>query len=117
MAQVVECLPSKCEVLSSNPNTTKKKRRGEGWPGRVLWKELIWTRIRYKNLGNRLPKYKEPERQSCGTGIQKARKGEDHDLIVHVKMLGFHCSSKGRPTGRFRQEWSLEKISVLESSL
>jgi hypothetical protein len=27
MAQVVECLPSKFEALSSNPNTTKKKKK------------------------------------------------------------------------------------------
>jgi hypothetical protein len=26
MAQMVECLPSKSEVLNSNPNTTKKKK-------------------------------------------------------------------------------------------
>jgi hypothetical protein len=26
VTQVVECLPSKCEVLSSNPSTTKKKK-------------------------------------------------------------------------------------------
>jgi hypothetical protein len=25
VVQVVECLPSKCEVLSSNPSTTKKE--------------------------------------------------------------------------------------------
>jgi hypothetical protein len=25
VAQVVECLPTKCEVLSSNPNTKRKK--------------------------------------------------------------------------------------------
>jgi hypothetical protein len=25
MAEVVECLPSKCEALSSNPNTTERK--------------------------------------------------------------------------------------------
>jgi hypothetical protein len=27
MVQAVECLPSKCKVLSSNPNTTKKKKK------------------------------------------------------------------------------------------
>jgi hypothetical protein len=27
MAQVVECLPSKCETLSSNPSTTKKLKK------------------------------------------------------------------------------------------
>jgi hypothetical protein len=27
MAQLVECLPSKCEVQSSNPNTTKKNKK------------------------------------------------------------------------------------------
>jgi hypothetical protein len=27
VAQVVECLPSKCEVLSSNPNTGKKENK------------------------------------------------------------------------------------------
>jgi hypothetical protein len=26
MAQVVECLPSKCKAVSSNPNTAKKKK-------------------------------------------------------------------------------------------
>jgi hypothetical protein len=33
MAQVVECLPSKCEALSSNSNITKgkkKKKKEEG---------------------------------------------------------------------------------------
>jgi hypothetical protein len=29
MAQVVELLPSKCEALSLNPSTTKKKGRGK----------------------------------------------------------------------------------------
>jgi hypothetical protein len=28
MAQAVECLPSRCEVLNSNPSTTKKKDYG-----------------------------------------------------------------------------------------
>jgi hypothetical protein len=27
VAQVVECLPSKCEALNSNPSTTKKKKK------------------------------------------------------------------------------------------
>jgi hypothetical protein len=27
VAQVVELLPSKCEALSSNPNTAKKKKK------------------------------------------------------------------------------------------
>jgi hypothetical protein len=27
MAQAVECLPSKCEALSSNPSTTKKEKK------------------------------------------------------------------------------------------
>jgi hypothetical protein len=27
VAQVVQCLPGKCEALSSNPNTTKKKKK------------------------------------------------------------------------------------------
>jgi hypothetical protein len=26
MDQMVECLPSKCEILSSNPSTAKKKK-------------------------------------------------------------------------------------------
>jgi hypothetical protein len=30
MVQVVECLPSKHEALSSNPNTAKKKKKREG---------------------------------------------------------------------------------------
>jgi hypothetical protein len=29
MAQAVECLPSKCKVLSSNPSTVKKKEKEE----------------------------------------------------------------------------------------
>jgi hypothetical protein len=29
MAQVVEHLPIKCEVQSSNPNTTKKKKKSK----------------------------------------------------------------------------------------
>jgi hypothetical protein len=29
MAQVVECLPSKCKALSSNPNITKKKKKNQ----------------------------------------------------------------------------------------
>jgi hypothetical protein len=28
VAQVVVCLPSKCEILSSNPNSAKKKKVG-----------------------------------------------------------------------------------------
>jgi hypothetical protein len=32
VAQVVECLPTKCEVLSSNPNTKRKK-------------EMLWISI------------------------------------------------------------------------
>jgi hypothetical protein len=31
---VVECLPSKCEALSSNLNTTKRKRKKEKKEGR-----------------------------------------------------------------------------------
>jgi hypothetical protein len=31
MAQVAQCLPSKCEVLSSNPSTEKKKTIGKGF--------------------------------------------------------------------------------------
>jgi hypothetical protein len=34
MAQVIECLPSKCEALSSNPNIEKKKSKtnnGGAW--------------------------------------------------------------------------------------
>jgi hypothetical protein len=27
MAQVIECLPSQCETLSSNPTATKKKKK------------------------------------------------------------------------------------------
>jgi hypothetical protein len=27
VAQVVACLPNKCEALNSNPNTTKKKKK------------------------------------------------------------------------------------------
>jgi hypothetical protein len=27
VAQVIECLPSKCETLSSNPSTIKKKKK------------------------------------------------------------------------------------------
>jgi hypothetical protein len=27
MAEVVECLPCKCDALSSNPNNTKKKKK------------------------------------------------------------------------------------------
>jgi hypothetical protein len=27
MAQAVECLPSKCKALISNPNTAKKKKK------------------------------------------------------------------------------------------
>jgi hypothetical protein len=27
MAQVVECLPSKCEVLNLNPSTTEKNKK------------------------------------------------------------------------------------------
>jgi hypothetical protein len=27
MAQVVECLPTKCEALCSKPSTTKKKKK------------------------------------------------------------------------------------------
>jgi hypothetical protein len=29
MAQVAECLPNKCKVLSSTPSTTKKRRERE----------------------------------------------------------------------------------------
>jgi hypothetical protein len=29
VAQVVKCLPSKCEALSSNPTTAKKKKKSE----------------------------------------------------------------------------------------
>jgi hypothetical protein len=36
MVQVAECLPSKCEAVSSNPSTAKKKKkkgnRGQGCP-------------------------------------------------------------------------------------
>jgi hypothetical protein len=29
LAQMVDCLPSKCEVLTSNPSTAKKKKKKE----------------------------------------------------------------------------------------
>jgi hypothetical protein len=44
VAQVVECLPSMCEALSSNPTTTKKKDREIdstfGWEMGNLWSFL-----------------------------------------------------------------------------
>jgi hypothetical protein len=50
MAELVEHLPSKCEALSSNPNTTKKKKKGKTFvvglhrdsPSHVCWKEHFW---------------------------------------------------------------------------
>jgi hypothetical protein len=44
MAQAVECLPSKCEVLSSNPSTEKKKKKYEKEKKKYLhWPRLLQT--------------------------------------------------------------------------
>jgi hypothetical protein len=39
VAQVVECLPNKCEVLTSNPSTTLRKQpKKRSDIGRMVWK-------------------------------------------------------------------------------
>jgi hypothetical protein len=42
MAQAIDCLPSKCEALSSNSSTTKKKERKK--------KELIVITLKSDNI-------------------------------------------------------------------
>jgi hypothetical protein len=40
MTQVVEYLPNKCEVLSSNPSTEKKKKKESLLGRKDFWKRL-----------------------------------------------------------------------------
>jgi hypothetical protein len=45
MVHVVENLPSKCKVLSSNSTTTKKKKRKEGKEKRKERKASNWVSL------------------------------------------------------------------------
>jgi hypothetical protein len=55
VAQVVECLPSKCEALRSSPNTAKKKKKKKT-------KKLTWVKDAFKTkhrpIGFNLTEYK-----------------------------------------------------------
>jgi hypothetical protein len=50
MAQVAECLPSKCEALSSNPSTKKKKKRSDNEEGDMNGKDSNIITITCKML-------------------------------------------------------------------
>jgi hypothetical protein len=47
VAQVIECLPSKCEALSSNPSTEKKKKKGRERERERNWDEVVSHGIYY----------------------------------------------------------------------
>jgi hypothetical protein len=42
VAQAVEHLPNKCEALSSNSNTTRKKKEGGKWHFNLVGNKAQW---------------------------------------------------------------------------
>jgi hypothetical protein len=48
VAQVVQHLPSKCEALSSNPNNTKKKKKGDRY--RIIHRQKLGALEHQQNL-------------------------------------------------------------------
>jgi hypothetical protein len=53
MAQAIQHLPSKCEILSSNPSTTKKKKKSKCNPD---WEKIFISYLHDKGLVSRTRK-------------------------------------------------------------
>jgi hypothetical protein len=79
MAQVVECLPSKCEALSSNPSTKKERKKEKR--AQILF-DSIYIKIRTRP--DKTNGVKRQARSYSKNGAQKTFRGAGLALFLDL---------------------------------